>query len=304
MTSENSPGHVAHQADTSASQNVRQQRDSISNTPPTTAVQQDVFPNSTGPTTEPLSLPEHSSTGIQSHNRSRSRSRSNSRKLSIGRFFSFGQDSAQSKAYVPEQSTTPTIDESSANHLQTPPTTSDEAHQDYFNLNVSNGELDDDEITKNSALTKIKKIFRFNSVADHEDLHPAQEGPVIGDEEEERQESNGNSLMKKFRRMRSPSSPVQPYSVPSISLTAASEECDIAEQDYINPVDDFQVKLKHDYSVNNSTTTLYNASSTEDRLPPPRRSTTYQNILVRSRSQTPAILGRLAALEETIRAQE
>ncbi|KAG7745943.1 hypothetical protein KL929_004760 [Ogataea haglerorum] len=270
MTSENTPGHVAHHADTTASQKVPLQRYLNSYTPPATALQQDVFPDSTGSATEPLSLPEHSSTGIQSHNRSRSRSRSNSRKLSIGRFFSFGQDSTQPKTYVPEQSTTPTIDESSSNHLQTPPTTSEEAHQDYFNLNVSNGELDDDEITKNSALTKIKKIFRFNSVAD-EDLHAAQEGAVVENEEEERQESNGNSLMKKFRRMRSPSSPVQPYSVPSISLTAASAECDIAEQEYINPINDFQVKLKHDYSVNNSTTTLDNGSTEEEVSGPPEK---------------------------------
>ncbi|ODV87823.1 hypothetical protein CANARDRAFT_178468, partial [[Candida] arabinofermentans NRRL YB-2248] len=226
---------------------------------------------------------EHPSSTV--NQRSRSGSRSNSRKLSIGRIFTFGLDNTGNTNYPDDYFNT------SSN------STSGAMHKDADTNNNGNGityephsEDEIDEITKTKKFTKIKNLFKFSSniPAESEDVgsqvpaaitgisqttNPSQPANVLSTtgEVEQHDEVSSMSIMKKFRRMKAPSSPA-PQSVESTATQVpiiTTEECDISEQDYIDPIDDFQVKLKHDYSVNNSTTTLYNDGIHDENVEPP-----------------------------------
>ncbi|GME87248.1 unnamed protein product [Ambrosiozyma monospora] len=206
-------------------------------------------------------------------------------------------------------------------------------------LNAHSGtEQDDPEKTKK--LTKIKNLFKFSSTNSeideplsqlpvpsqqhHEDsaeldriLEPLTrqpnqssskqvQAPKTQPSKEEFQKdppNSSNSLMKKFRRMRAPSSPsthsfplsghnttshsnsaTTPNSnnnsnnnsvngshsgilKPTILLDPFSAEGDLS-QEQLNPLEDYNVKLKHDYSMNNSTVTLPHANSYEESPEP------------------------------------
>ncbi|KAH3682534.1 hypothetical protein WICPIJ_006499, partial [Wickerhamomyces pijperi] len=92
-----------------------------------------------------------------------------------------------------EPATTPAIDELQTEQLQTPPTTSEDVNTDYFSVKDGSQDTEDDEMSKDSTFSKIKKIFRFNST-DHVDFQQPKEIAVPDHEEEElRQGRNGNS---------------------------------------------------------------------------------------------------------------